>query len=366
MYTSLEFEKAFKELKSTYSGELSKLKKKKVAVIHAAEPDEYSDLLFRVENQRPFKSYKACVGDIAWHLGDLGFTNVIKLDEITLIKELLNNPKSIDFAWLHTGGVQGLDSISQAPSILQMFGIPYVGHSPKAYAVGADKTTVANIAGIYIPEKHIPLSLSVNRFSDLEVEIARYLQKLDDMGIDLVIVKPAYGRGSVDVSRNQKNLKALISITKDLLDKYDLVRFEEFLPGIEYTITMFSYDEKVIGLNLIEKLVEKETGIFASIDKELVSSRARMIEASELKRKSIMDFLSPLYLSLGLTGPVRVDMREDAQGNLKIIDLNTKPDLSYRLTNGERVTNLSTLSLPHGFEHRDLIEAIILSSLSKY
>ena len=33
-------------------------------------------------------------------------------------------------AWLNTGGVQGYNSTAHAPAMLELFGVPYVGHDP--------------------------------------------------------------------------------------------------------------------------------------------------------------------------------------------------------------------------------------------
>ena len=87
-------------------------------------------MLFRsTYNARPWKSYQAVATDIAEALGRLGFRHVALLpDDIRLLDRL--RAEQTHFAWLNTGGVQGYNPMAHAASILELAGIPYVGHDP--------------------------------------------------------------------------------------------------------------------------------------------------------------------------------------------------------------------------------------------
>ncbi len=47
------------------------------------------------------------------------------------------NLKKFDahLAWVNSGGVQGHCSVAHAPAMLELFGIPYVGHDPMTAAI---------------------------------------------------------------------------------------------------------------------------------------------------------------------------------------------------------------------------------------
>src|SRR5262245_23517926 len=100
-----------------------------VAVIFGGDKSAPSGVVYSSRNTRSWKSYESVAVDIADALRRLGFRHVhCRPDDMHLGGRLRRD--GIHMAWLNTGGVQGYNPIAHAPAMLEMFGVPYVGHDP--------------------------------------------------------------------------------------------------------------------------------------------------------------------------------------------------------------------------------------------
>ena len=100
-----------------------------IAVVYAGNKTDPGIVIHPQKNSRDWKSYKLVAENIAQTLEHEGFSGVAVLAEGRDLAAELARLK-IDLVWLNTGGVQGIDPMAHAPSLLEMLGIPYVGHSP--------------------------------------------------------------------------------------------------------------------------------------------------------------------------------------------------------------------------------------------
>jgi len=111
-------------------GQIEQLKKRaRIAVIFGGDKRAQGAVINHTVNPRSWKSYEAVAHDIAAALQNLGFQHVQVIPEDMRIAERLRKER-IDLAWLNSGGVQGYISMSHSAAILEMIGIPYVGHDP--------------------------------------------------------------------------------------------------------------------------------------------------------------------------------------------------------------------------------------------
>ena len=100
-----------------------------LAVIFGGDKFAPGGVVYQCHNTRSWKSYEAVAHDIAASLGRIGFRNVqVMPDDMALGDRLKRN--NVQMAWLNTGGVQGYNPAAHAPAMLEMFGVPYVGHDP--------------------------------------------------------------------------------------------------------------------------------------------------------------------------------------------------------------------------------------------
>src|SRR5262245_13578286 len=103
----------------------------RLAVIYGGSKHTHQAVINQTGNPRSWKSYESVARDIANAMARLGCGYVTLLpDDMQLGRRLLE--ERIHVAWLNTGGVQGMSSIAHAPAMLEMFGVPYVGHDPLA------------------------------------------------------------------------------------------------------------------------------------------------------------------------------------------------------------------------------------------
>jgi D-alanine-D-alanine ligase len=103
----------------------------RIAVIFGGDKLEPGSVLYEAQNSRSWKSYEAVAQDIATSLGRLGFAHVqLMPDDMNLGDKLRR--EGIHLAWLNSGGVQGYNPTAHTPAMLEMMGVPYVGHDPLA------------------------------------------------------------------------------------------------------------------------------------------------------------------------------------------------------------------------------------------
>ncbi|MGV2390413.1 MAG UNVERIFIED_CONTAM: hypothetical protein LVR29_25815 [Microcystis novacekii LVE1205-3] len=101
----------------------------RIAVIHGGDSCREGAVIYKTHNPRSTKTYEQVAQDIAETLRAIGFCHVfIMADDMQLPQKL--KQEKIHIAWLNTGGVQGYNPTCHTPALLEMLGIPYVGHNP--------------------------------------------------------------------------------------------------------------------------------------------------------------------------------------------------------------------------------------------
>ena len=103
----------------------------RLAVIFGGDKSASGSVVYRSHNTRSWKSYEAVARDIAEALQRLGFRHVELLPDDMRLGDRLRQ-HGIHMAWLNTGGTQGYNPAAHASSMLEMMGVPYIGHDPLA------------------------------------------------------------------------------------------------------------------------------------------------------------------------------------------------------------------------------------------
>jgi carbamoyl-phosphate synthase large subunit len=120
-----------------------------------------------------------------------------------------------------------------------------------------------------------------------------------------VMAKPRYGKGSRDIMRldNTDDIGYVTSKMKDLI-------FQEFLPGTEYTIDVLSDLDKKAILAVPRIRIQTKAGI---------STKGRILKNRRIEEecKQIADFI-------GIRGPCCIQMKEDANGIIKLVEINPR------------------------------------------
>jgi carbamoyl-phosphate synthase large subunit len=136
-----------------------------------------------------------------------------------------------------------------------------------------------------------------------------------------IVAKPRYGKGSRDIMilNDSDDLRYVTSKMMDLI-------FQEYLPGTEYTIDVLCNLEKKALLAVPRIRIQTKAGI---------STKGRIIRNKKLESdsKQIADFI-------GIRGPCCIQMKEDANGTMKLVEINP------RMGGGTIFTTLAGANFP--------------------
>ena len=230
---------------------------------------------------------------------------------------------NIDLVWLNTAGIQGYDGILHAAALLESLGIPYIGHTPSAAGIMDNKYLFKK----FMIANDLPTAnffFWSNKTKNDYKELEKYFEKYPAR--DGYIVKPIIGRASHHVIYSS-SLKEAAHLASKVSEKTKLPSLiEEFLSGREFTIASNGPDP----IGILERKISPYSKIFESMDKcPIKSSRVMLLNAEQEKIKinTMNQICNKACLSLCLQYLVRMDLREDSKGTIKILEMNPKPDL---------------------------------------
>lgn len=339
----------------------------RIAVVFGGDKAQPGSVIHEAVNYRSWKSYEAVARDIGNALLRLGCRNVRFLrDDLSLPGRLAD--EKIDLVWLNTGGVQGRSPMSHAAAMLELCGVPYIGHDPLTAALLDDKPKfVRMMQALGIPVARSMTWNPADGSIDPAAEALRAgLAQASPHGF---IVKPASGRASLNVHfvETVENLRAVA------MDVYQRTRgsvlIEAYLPGREYCIAVcgpttacgerLSMGSRPFTFAAIERVLEPDEAIFTSMDsRPITADRVRLLDpvAERETFAALTAIAESLYRRLPLRTLVRLDVRADEAGRLHVLEANPKPDLKAP---GRNVTSIVAEGLVrHGMSYDDLILAL--------
>ena len=319
---------------------LSRLKDKlRIAVIYASNKHDPDAVVNITKNTRPWKSYELVANNIAHAIRMNGFKHTYVLPEdIHLLDTLKKN--DIHMVWINSAGVQGLNPISHAPALLEMAGIPYIGHNPLTATVLDNKHHFKRECQSY--------EIATGRFmvwdstrGMINPHINSIFKRVFAGYSGPFVIKPVSGRASLGVS-----VVEFDQLAEKVAELYqttsNTVIIEEYLSGPEYCVSVSGpilyRDNSFVDLKApfvfseLERVLEKDELIFTSMDvKPISGDRARLLDPknkdSEQVIKKLHEIARTIYLDFNLHTLVRIDVRADAYGNLFVLEANPKPDL---------------------------------------
>ena len=338
----------------------------RIAGVYGGDKNAKGAVIHPGANRRPWKSYETVAADIAASLTRLGARHVeLVPEDMNMMRRFASC--GIDLAWLNTGGVQGHAPMSHAAALLEMTGIPYIGHNPLAAALLDDKSAFkTQLLGLGIPTA--PFA-TWHHGDDLKAFVAG-LPRMPFAGTDGAwVVKPVSGRASLHVNlvENRANLAAVIDHVHAATSNSVLV--EAYLPGQEYCIaaapgTRFRNGqlEACDGpfcFSAVERMLAPGERIFTSMDQRPISGdRIRVLSPQdEPETVAALERLGQaVFAGFNLGSLIRLDIRADSRGKLWVLEANPKPDLKAPEAG---VTSIVTTGLEaEGMGYDDLIFSI--------
>ena len=344
------------------------LERMNIAIIHGGDKTQDGAVIHQTANPRSWKSYKAVAEDIAAALRRLGCENVSVLADDMSLGQRLREDK-IHMAWLNTGGVQGFSPMSHAASMLEMMGVPYVGHDPLNAGILDRKDVFKSfLKSLGFPTApFMTWNMADGPFDPAASDA--FWQTFGDYDGPFV-VKPVSGRASLNVHwvENQAALGAQVAEVHGTTQ--NLVLIEPFLPGREYCVAVSGYvtaqrrqltrygDPFVVCA--IERILQPDERIVTSMDvKPITGDRLRVLdtETDAAVLKQLHSLARHVYREMRIESLIRFDVRTDSRGELQVLEANPKPDLKAPTRNQ---TSLVAASLSaYGMSYDDLILSLL-------
>jgi D-alanine-D-alanine ligase len=344
----------------------------RLAVVHAGDRSIDGAVIERTSNPRSWKSYETVAHDIAASMRRLGCRDVAVLPDDMRLGEALRE-HGTHLAWLNTGGVQGNCSIAHAPAMLELFGVPYIGHDPITAGILDNKHVFKRqLRAAGIPTADFFIWQARNERFDPELSSA-FRRAFDDW-CGPFVVKPVSGRASLHVS--------YVAGVEDLADAIDTVHratrnhvlVERYLPGREFCVAVcgpvLSRDGNLERLDRpfvfshLERVLHDDEKIFTSMDvRPITGERAVPLDrrGDHVVVEELSAIARQIYNELSVETLVRIDIRADASGKLFVLEANPKPDLKAPEPD---VTSLVCMGLAaHAMTYDDLIMSIFANRI---
>jgi D-alanine-D-alanine ligase len=344
----------------------------RIAVIFGSNKANPGSVLYQTCNTRSWKSYEAVARDIAASLERIGFRHVHLMPDDMQLADRLRR-EQIHMAWLNTGGVQGYNSAAHAASMLEMLGVPYVGHDPLA------ATTLDNKHAF--KREAVCAGIPTAAFSTWNMANGPFRPELNSRFrfafgdyAGPFIVKPVSGRASlhVHVAEDRAALPDMVEAVYRATE--NVVLIETYLSGREFCIgvagPVTSRQRQLVRggepftLSAIERVFEADEKIFTSMDKKPITNE-RFKKLDPVRDGALLARLRILaceiYREFNLGSLIRLDLRSDEDGNLHVLEANPKPDLKRP---AEGITSLISAGLSEcGMDYDDLIFSLIADRL---
>lgn len=342
----------------------------RLAVIYGGDKQREGAVIYKTHNPRSTKTYEAVARDIALALENLGFENIWLLpDDMSLAGQLQAN--QIHLAWLNTGGVQGYNPVCHTPALLEMLGVPYIGHSSINSTILDNKHLFKReLQGLGFPTS--PFMVWHPHQEKFQPETNLQFQRLFGDYTGAFLVKPVSGRASLNIHYvdRAEDLAAAIATVNRVTHNSALI--EAYLPGREFCISVCGGLTQVNGrlhkndlpfaFSAIERLLAKEEKIFTSMDKKAITSdRLSLLSPEEPFKQQLEQIARAVYRTFNLTALIRLDLRTDLAGKLYILEANPKPDLKRPSKNA---TSLVAQGLNEcSMSYEDLILSLLCDRL---
>ena len=346
----------------------------KIAVVYAGDKNDPNTVIERQLNSRDWKSYRLVAEDIANALEEEGFSDVVVLPEDRHLGEAISR-SNIDLVWLNSGGVQGLNPMAHAPALLEMLGVPYIGHNPLAASLLDNKHVFKSmcIAASLPTARSVVINPWVEGCKPIETD--NFGSAFQGFSGPFVI-KPVSGRASKNVYFVDSKMEVGHAVEKVWKETGHLCLIEEYLPGNEFAISVmgsrvrqdgeFVTHNEPFAFSAVQRHFQPHEKIFTSMDeKPITYDRIRLLDLSrDAELISRMEHLARQVFALfTLSSLVRLDLRESCNGELQLLEANPKPDLKR---SSEHVASITCAGLAQqGMSYADLIVSILADRITE-
>jgi D-alanine-D-alanine ligase len=249
-------------------------------------------------------------------------------------------------------GLRGFGREAQVPALLDAFDIPYTFSDPLVLSLTLHKGMTKHVIhdlGIPTPEFAV-----VETISDIDAVRLPFP----------VFAKPvAEGTGKgISASSKITTREALGSVCRSLLATFDQpVLLETFMPGREFTVGITGTGEAAEAVGAIEVMLKKEAepGAYSYINKKKFEEFVEYRVVKDEMAQKAMEVSLAAWRGLGCRDGGRIDLRADAQGVPRFLEVNPLAGLNPEISDLPILCNLA------GMSYQKLISRIMESALKR-
>ncbi len=270
-------------------------------------------------------------------------------------------------------GLGGDAREAQVPALLEMLQIPYTGSRVLANGISLDKTLTKRIWR----DRRLPVA-SFQEFSIGDEPLR------SDLEFPLFVKPAREGTGmGVDMNAIVKNEKELRERADYIINTYQQPALvETFLPGREFTVGILGRADAKTYSRHPEWYEKDGFHRFPILELDMTRSVTPMVYSQEAKSKDVGEEGAPGYfcpaniepelekklkyfalrahIILNALDVSRTDVRLDAQGNPRVMEINTLPGLT------PDYSDLCLQSKAEGIRYEDLILEILYLGASRW
>jgi len=319
-------------------------------------PDEVKrDGKFNEEDLNTIKTLKDNLKKLS------GFKFTFLDNHPTLIKNLLRNTPSFVFNLCDEGFFNDAFKELHVPAILDMLKISYTGAGPVCLATCYNKSFVRSLAANL----------------DIPVPLETYVDPADQAAtlpsVFPALLKPNLGDSSLGITKDAvvHNAEQLMGYMEKMKTMFPgrAILVQEFLPGKEYSVGIIGNPGNYQVLPILEvdysRLDPSLPKILSYESKWLPDSpfwndiKYKEAELSDEVYRQLTDQSMLLFERLNCCDYARFDYREDANGIVKLLEVNPNPGWCW---DGK----LNFMAAFRGIKYEDLLEMILNAALERY
>ena len=249
-------------------------------------------------------------------------------------------------------GLRGFGREAQVPALLDAFEIPYTFSDSLVLSLTLHKGMTKHVIhdlGIPTPEFTV-----VETTSDIDAVRLPFP----------LFAKPvAEGTGKgISASSRIMTRKDLDSVCRSLLAAFDQpVLLETFMPGREFTVGITGTGEEAKAIGAIEVVLRKdaEPGAYSYTNKKQFEEFVEYRLVNDEMAQKAIEVSIAAWRGLGCRDGGRIDLRADAQGVPRFLEVNPLAGLNPLISDLPILCNLA------GVSYRELISRIMDSALKR-
>jgi D-alanine-D-alanine ligase len=277
---------------------------------------------------------------------------VERIGNVRRLAERLARGDRWDLVFNVAEGLAGRSREAQVPALLEAFAVPFTFSDALVMALTLDKAMAKRV----VRDSGVPTA-----------PFAIVADLADLAAVDLpypLFAKPiAEGTGKgVSPRSKAADPTALAAVCAELLDRYrQPVLVETYLPGREFTVGILGdgATAQALGVLEIELLADAEPEVYGYVNKENSEELVRYRLADDATARAAAKVALDAYRALGLLDAGRVDVRCDAAGAPRFLEVNPLPGLH------PTHSDLPILAAMTGMDHSALIGAILDSAAAR-